>query len=47
VGTFKGYTCEFAEVRPQNGTFELRFKSVSGHDAMIQAIEVIPSQPAR
>ena len=47
VGTFKAYTREFAEVRPQNGTIELRFKSIPGHDAMIQSIEVIPSQPGR
>ena len=42
VGTFKAYVREFPGVRPQNGIIELRFKSTPGHEAMIQAIELIP-----
>jgi hypothetical protein len=42
VGTFKAYTREFPAVLAQNGTIEVRFKSTPGHDAMIQAIEVLP-----
>ena len=43
VGTFKAYVRELPGIRPQNGIIELRFKSNSGHEAMIQALEVIPS----
>lgn len=42
VGTFKAYMREFPGVRPQNGVIELRFKSTQGHEAMIQAVELIP-----
>ncbi|HWV99955.1 MAG TPA: malectin domain-containing carbohydrate-binding protein [Candidatus Acidoferrum sp.] len=42
VGTFKAYVREFPGIRPQNGSIELRFKSTSGHEAMIQAVELIP-----
>ena len=42
VGTFKAYTREFPGVRPQNGIVKLRFKSTPGHEAMIQAIELVP-----
>jgi hypothetical protein len=43
VETFKAYTREFPGVRPQNGIIELRFKSTPGHEAMIQAIELVPT----
>ncbi|MGP8199215.1 MAG: malectin domain-containing carbohydrate-binding protein [Limisphaerales bacterium] len=43
VGTFRAYTREFQDIRPQNGIIELRFKSSPGHDAMIQALEIIPA----
>ena len=43
VGTFKAYVRDFPNVRPQNGTVEVRFKSTPGHEAMIQAIELIPA----
>jgi hypothetical protein len=49
VGTFKAYVREFDGIQPQNGIIELRFTSTPGHEAMIQAAEVIPatvSQPA-
>ena len=42
VGTFKAYVREFEDIRPQNGIIEVRFKSNSGHEAMIQAIELLP-----
>jgi len=42
VGTFKAYLREFQNIQPQNGTIELRFKSTPGHEAMIQAAEIIP-----
>jgi hypothetical protein len=44
VGTFKAYTREFPGVQAQNGTIEVRFKSTAGHDAMIQAMEVVPAK---
>jgi len=44
VGTFKAYIREFQGVRPQNGAIELRFKSTPGHDAMLQALEVVPAE---
>jgi hypothetical protein len=44
VGTFKAYTREFQNVQPKNGIIELRFKSVPGHEAMIQAVEVVPAE---
>jgi hypothetical protein len=42
VGTFHAYTRQFENVQPQNGTIELRFKSLSGHEAMVQAVEIVP-----
>jgi hypothetical protein len=42
VGTFKAYIREYPDIRPQNGIIELRFKSTPGHEAMIQAIELLP-----
>jgi hypothetical protein len=44
VGTFHAYTREFQNIQPQNGIIELRFKSIPGHEAMIQAVEVIPAE---
>ena len=41
VGTFHACTREFRDVRPRNGIIELRFKSTPGHDAMLQAVEII------
>jgi hypothetical protein len=41
VGTFKAYTREFP-AQPRNGTIEVRFTSTPGHEAMIQALEIIP-----
>ena len=43
VGTFKAYVREFPGIEPKNGVIEVRFKSpVAGHEAMIQALELIP-----
>jgi len=42
AGAFKAFLREFAGIQPQNGIIELRFWSTPGHDAMIQAIELIP-----
>lgn len=42
VGTFRAYVREFADVEPRHGVVELRFTSTPGHEAMIQALEVIP-----
>ncbi len=44
AGTFRAYTREFRDVQPNNGIIELRFKSVPGHEAMIQAVEVVPAE---
>jgi hypothetical protein len=44
VGTFKAYTREFSGIQAENGTIELRFKSTAGHEAMIQAMEVVPAK---
>ena len=44
VGTFKAYVREFPGIRPQNGAIELRLKSTAGHEAMLQAAEVLPDQ---
>jgi hypothetical protein len=41
VGTFKAFVREFPTMA-ENGTIEVRFQSTPGHDAMIQALEVIP-----
>jgi len=43
VGTFHAYTREFHNIQPQNGIIELRFKSIPDHEAMIQAVEIIPA----
>jgi hypothetical protein len=42
VGTFHAYLREFPNIQPQNGIIELRFKSIPHHDAMIQALEILP-----
>jgi hypothetical protein len=44
VGTFRAYTREYQNVQPKNGIIDLRFKSVPGHEAMIQAVEVVPAE---
>ena len=44
AGTFHAYTREFENIQPQNGVIELWFKSVPGHEAMVQAIEIIPER---
>jgi hypothetical protein len=41
--TFKAFVREFPGIQPRNGIIELRFTSTPGHEAMIQAIEVIPT----
>lgn len=46
VGTFRAYIREFPGIRPRNGVIELRFTGAAGHEAMIQAVEVIPEAPA-
>jgi len=46
VGTFHAYTREFQNIQPQNGIIELRFKSTPPHEAMIQAVEIIPDANA-
>jgi len=46
VGTFHAYTREFENIQPENGIIELRFKSTSHHEAMIQAVEIIPESNA-
>ena len=45
VGVFKACVREFPGIRPRNGIIELRFASTPGHEAMIQAIELIPTHP--
>ncbi len=42
VGTFHAYVREFENIEPQNGIIELRFNSIPHHDAMIQAVEILP-----
>jgi hypothetical protein len=42
VGTFRAFVREFPDVQPRRGVIEIRFSSPPGHEAMIQAIEVIP-----
>jgi hypothetical protein len=42
VGTFMAYVREFPNILPQNGAVEVCFKSTPGHDAMIQALELLP-----
>jgi hypothetical protein len=46
TGTFKAHIREFPGFRPRNGIIELRFTSTPGHEAMIQAVEVIPADAA-
>jgi len=46
VGTFHAYTREFKDIKPQNGIIELRFESTPNHEAMIQAVEIIPEKNA-
>ncbi len=43
VGTFKAFVREFTGIQPLNGIIDLRFTSTPGHEAMIQAIELLPS----
>ena len=47
AGTFKAYVREFPGIRPKNGCIEVRFTSTPGHEAMIQAIEVLPVENSR
>jgi hypothetical protein len=47
AGTFKAYVREFHGIRPQNGIVELRFTSIPGHEAVIQAVELIPVASAQ
>jgi hypothetical protein len=42
VGTFRAHVREFENIQPRNGIIELRFSSTPGHEAMIQALEVVP-----
>jgi hypothetical protein len=42
VGTFKAYIREFPGILPEHGVIELRFKSAPNHEAMLQALELIP-----
>jgi Malectin domain len=42
VGTFHAYTREFPGIHPVNGVIELHFTSMADHDAMIQAVEILP-----
>ena len=44
VGTFHAYAREFKDIQPQNGIIELRFNSTPNHEAMIQAVEIIPDK---
>lgn len=43
VGTFRAYVREFPGIRPQHGVIEVRCKSTPGHEAMLQALEVLPT----
>jgi hypothetical protein len=47
VGTFRAYVLEFPGIQPTSGIIELRFTSTPSHEAMIQALEVIPENTAR
>ena len=42
AGAFKALVRDFPGIQPRNGIVDLRFTSTPGHEAMIQAIEVIP-----
>lgn len=46
VGTFRAYVREFSGIRPQHGTIEIRCTSTPGHEAMLQALEVLPADAA-
>ncbi len=43
VGTFKACVREFSGIRPLNGAIEVRCSSTPGHEAMLQALEVLPT----
>jgi hypothetical protein len=45
AGTFRAYVREFPGIRPQNGCIEVRCWSSPGHDAMLQALELLPARP--
>ncbi|MBI5387058.1 MAG: hypothetical protein HZA90_20495 [Verrucomicrobia bacterium] len=47
AGTFRAYVREFPVIRPCHGILEVRFTSTPGHEAMIQAMEVIPTAAGR
>jgi hypothetical protein len=42
VGTFKACIREFPGILPEHGVIDLRFKSTPSHEAMLQALELIP-----
>ncbi len=42
VGTFHAYTRDFQDIHPLNGVIALHFTSTPDHEAMIQAVEIIP-----
>lgn len=42
AGTFRAYVREFTGIKPQNGIIEIRCRSTPGHDAMLQALELLP-----
>jgi hypothetical protein len=44
VGTFAAYIREFKNIAPQNGAIEVGFRSTRGHEAMIQALELVPAR---
>jgi hypothetical protein len=43
VGTFRARVREFSSIQPHNGIIQVRFTSTPHHEAMIQAIELIPA----
>ena len=47
AGTFRAYMREFPGVHPQNGVIQLHFTSSPDHEAMIQAVELIPATSTR
>lgn len=44
AGTFKAYVREFPGIEAQHGIIDVRFTSTPGHEAMIQAMEIIPEK---
>jgi len=46
AGVFRAFVREFPGIRPVNGAIEIRFSSTPGHDAMIQALELLPAAGA-